>query len=126
MQKLFCLMLCLLGLMACSNKGNQFVGTWQNEGLKNVKLAIARNSKGDNYTVTIKTLVKKNPFAAFSDDKNPNAVREDNSTYQATLVGDILNTTLPLGIVVPAKIVNDELIFEDGRGCDKCTKYKKL
>jgi|LauGreDrversion4_2_1035121.scaffolds.fasta_scaffold751339_2 hypothetical protein len=125
-MKYLIIALSTLSLLGCS-KGSQFVGTWQNLAESTLTLQITRNNGGEGFSVDqIESIPAHEKEDIFAGGKIIVPAIYHKESFAAKLDGEVLNVTLPFGIVTPAKVQGDTLIFNDTRSCDKCDTYKKL
>lgn len=125
MKKLL-ILIGVVSLAACS-KGGQFVGTWQNVAESHVTLQITKNSGGEGFSIDeIESVPEHEVKDTILGGKYKVRAEYNKVSFTGKLDGEVLNVTLPYGMVTPAKVQGDTLIWNSGSSCDKCDTYRKV
>lgn len=106
-----------------STQSDQFVGTWQNLGMDNLKLVISKHDGGDGYTINEEIYHKLVP-ATLDTPEHP--AKTDKHSYSGMPDGNTLSVNAGFGEVVPLEIKDNQLYFDTGRKCANCNVYKKI
>jgi len=111
MKKIILSLIAVATLAGCSKGGGgQYIGNWQNAGIKGLSLSITKGSNNDTYFVNI---------------HGREGYHEDGE-YSATLNGNQLQATIPLMGAIPLVVDNGNLHFNMGYTCKDCSLYKQI